>query len=295
MVSADIASRQINAIRSTHGATTVSQHEQLFDEAWRARAVAGGLGDSWANDVVASLDSDGGYYLATLAKWFTHFPAPSVTDRSVLRTRLESFTTSDHLGAVNELSWYQFMRQSGFQVDPVSTAKTARPDFRLTGPATVFAEVSTLNASQSERASLRVTGGVDLNHGETVRRLFLKASDEKRAQFEYATTEGMPCLLVLFDYTFWSGLATDFYRFLASALLGHEPAFCKLPSALSAVVYVERRVAGGRIVLSRLRSAVYHNPEARHPVSARAFSMLRQFGHDIGERAPDTEGDWIEL
>ena len=273
----------------------MSQHEQLFDEAWRARAVAGGLGDSWANEVVATLDSDGEHYLDTLAEWFTHLPAPSATDRSVLRTRLESFTTIDHLGAVNELSWYQFMRQSGFQVDPVSTATTARPDFSATGPAAVFAEVSTLNVSQSERASLRMTAGVDLNHRETVRRLLRKASDEKRAQFEYATTEGMPCLLVLFDYTFWSGLATDLYRFLASELLGNEPAFAKLPSALSAIVYVERRVARGRIVLSRLRSAVYHNPEARHPLAARAFSMLRQFGHDIGERAPDAEGDWIEL
>jgi hypothetical protein len=273
----------------------MSQHEQLFDEAWQARAVAGGLGDSWANDVVAALDSTGGQYLATLDKWFTQFPALSATDRSVLRTRLESFMTSDHLGAVNELSWYRFMQQSGFPVDPVSTAKTARPDFRLTGPAAAFAEVSTLNVSQSEKASLRATGGVDLNHGETVRRLMLKASDEKRAQFEYATTDGMPCLLVLFDYTFWSGLATDFYRFLASELLEGEPAFSELPSALSAIVYVERRVAGACIVLSRLRSAVYHNPEARHPLAPGAFNMLRQFGHDIGETAPDAEGDWIEL
>lgn len=273
----------------------MSQHEQLFDEVWRARAVDGGLGDSWANDVVAALDSDGGQYLATLARWFTQFPAPSATDCSVLKTRLESFTTSDHLGAVNELSWYQFMRQSGFQVDPVSTAKTARPDFRLAGPADAFAEVSTLNVSQGERASLRATGGVDLNHRETVRRLLLKASDEKRDQFEYATTDGLPCLLILFDYTFWSGLATDLYRFLASELLGNEPAFSQLPSALSAIVYCERRVVGGRIVLSRLRSAVYHNPEARHPLAPGAFTMLRQFGHDIGETAPAAEGDWIEL
>lgn len=273
----------------------MSQNEQVFDEAWRARAVAGGLGDSWANDVVAALDSDGGQYLATLAKWFTQFPVPSSADRSVLRTRLESFTPSDHLGAVNELSWYQFTRQSGFQVDPISTAATARPDFMLTGPTAVFAEVSTLNVSQSEKTSLRVTGGVDLNHRETVRRLLRKASEEKRAQFEYAATNGMPCLLALFDYTFWSALATDLYRFLAAELLGDEPAFAELPSALSAIVYVERRIAGGGIVLSRLRSAVYHNPEARYPLAAGAFHMLRQFGRDIGETASDAEGDWIGL
>jgi hypothetical protein len=259
-------------LRHTHRATTMSQHEQLFDEAWRARAVGGDLGDSWANDVVAALDSDGGQYLATLANWFAQFPALSAKDRSKLKTRLESFKTNDHLGAVNELSWYQFMRQSGLQVDPVSTAKTARPDFRLTGPTAAFAEVSTLNVSQSEKDSLRATGGVNLNHRETVRRLLLKASDEKLAQLEYAASDGTPCLLVLFDYT-WSGLATDFYRFLASELLGDEPAFSELPGALSAIAYVERRIVGGRIVLSRLRSAVYHNPEACHPLAPSALNM----------------------
>jgi hypothetical protein len=269
--------------------------QQLFDDAWRARVVAGGLGDSWAHDVVAALDSDGAQYLATLAMWFTQFSASSEKDRSVLRTRLESFTTSDHLGAVNELAWYQFMRQSGFQTDVVSTAKTARPDFRHTGPPTFFAEVSTLNVSESEKTSLHVVGGVNLNHRETLRRLLLKASDEKRAQFEYTADEAMPCLLVLSDYTFWGGLATDCYRFLASELLGDKPAFAQLSAALSAIVYVERRVSGGRIGLSSLRSAVYHNPEPRHPLAVGALDILRQFRHDTGETAPKAEDDWIEL
>ncbi|HMK20703.1 MAG TPA: hypothetical protein VK466_00115 [Terriglobales bacterium] len=273
----------------------MTQEEQLFDDPWRAGAVAGGRGDSWANDVVAALDSEGGHYLATLAKWFTQFPTASTTDRAAMKARLESFTTSDHLGAVNELAWYQFMRQSGFQIDPISTAKTARPDFMLTGPTPVFAEVSTLNVSDGEKASLRDTGGVGLNHRETVRRLLLKVSDEKRAQFEYAAANGLPCLLVLFDYTFWSGLATDLYRFLASELLRDAPAFSGLPSALSAIVYVERRVMAGRIVLSRLRSAIYHNPAASYGLDPRMFNMLRHFGHDIREIAPGVEGDWIEL
>ena len=274
----------------------MGQDERLFDEAWQSRAVDGGFSDSWAHDVFPALDGDGGQYLATLVRWFTQFPAPSAKDRSALRTRLESFTTSDHLGAVNELTWYQFMRQLGFQIDPVSTAKTARPDFRLTGPTTVFAEVSTLNVSEREKTSLRVTGGVDLKHRATLRRLLLKAAGEKHAQFEYAASQGVPCLLVLFDYTFWSGLATDFYRFLASELLGDEPpTFAQLSKALSGIVYVERRVFGGRIVLSRLRSAVYHNPNACRSLDIGSFGMLRHFGRNIGEVIPRVEGDWIEL
>lgn len=273
----------------------MGQDGRVFDENWRVRAAGGGLGDSWAKEVVAALDADGSHYLATLALWFERFPLTSGKDRWALKRRLESFTTSDHLGAVNELSWYEFMRQAGLQARPMPPAKAARPDFRITAPVGLFVEVSTLNVSEGEKKALQATGGVDLNHMETLRRLLLKASDEKDAQFEYAASEASPCLLVLFDYTFWSGLATDFYRFLATALLEEGRAFAQLPASLSGIVYVERKVFSGRIRLSRRRSAIYYNPAARYPLAVGAFDMLRQFGLDIGETEPRAEGDWIEL
>lgn len=275
--------------------TFVGQDRRVFDENWRARAMGGALGDSWANEVVATRDGDGGRYLATLVLWFERFPFPSRKDRREFKTRLESFITSDHLGAVNELSWYEFMRQADFQLTPVSPTTAPRPDFRITAPVNAFVEVSTLNVSEGEQKAFQATGGVDLNPHETLRRLLFKASHEKSDQLQYAATQALPCLLVLFDYTFWSGLATNFYRYLATALLAAESAFARLPSALSGIVYVERKIFGGHIRLSRRRSAIYYNPRARYSLTPGAFDMLRQFRHNIVETEPSQESDWIEL
>jgi hypothetical protein len=256
----------------------MGQDVRVFDEDWRAHAKGGALGDSWANEVVAKMDGDGGRYLDTLALWFERFPFCSRNDRRALKTRIESFTTNDHLGAVNELSWYEFMRQSDFQVEPISPTTAPRPDFRITDPVNAFVEVTTLNVSEGEKNALRATGGVDLNHNEMLRRLLRKASDEKSAQLKYAADQALPCLLVLFDYTFWSGQLTDFYRFLATALLGRGSAFARLPPALSGIVYVKRMVFDGHIRLSRRLSAIYYNPQAHYPLALGSFDMLRQFG-----------------
>lgn len=273
----------------------MGQDRRVFDEEWGVRAMNGALGDSWVDDVVARWDGDGRRYLSTLTLWFERFPFPSCNDRRALKRRLESFKTNDHLGAVNELSWYEFMRQAHFKITPISPTKAPRPDFRITAPVNAFVEVSTLNVSESEKEALHATGGVDLNHNETLRRLLHRASDEKSAQLKYASDQALPSLLILFAYTFWSGLATDFYRFLATALLGNESAFARLPSALSGVVYVERKVFDGQIRLSRRRSAIYYNPHAHYPLAPGSFDMLRQFGSDIVETDPKTENDWIEL
>lgn len=272
----------------------MGETETLFDEAWRASA-AKGTGSSWPDEVMAMLATEGGQYLATLRGWFDHFPHPSPTARRVLKARLESLTTTDHLGAVNELAWYVFMRQAGLQAEPLLPGNKPCPDFRVTAPLNCFVEVYTLNVSDGDRTALRVTGGVDLDHDETLRRLLLKASGEKEPQFQHAVAQGLPCLLVLFDYTFWAGLATDFYRFLANELFRADRGFAGLPPSLSGLVYVERRVLHGRLVLSGRRSAVYYNPAAAHQLASGVFDMLQQFTQDNGEVPPRAAEDWIEL
>lgn len=280
---------------SRQSVRTMDQAVKVFDEGWRARVLDDAFGDSWAHEVMATLDGDGGLYLEILALWFGRFPLVSEKQRWQLKTRLESLTTSDHLGAVNELSWYQFMRMAGLQASPIPTANAPRPDFRVTAPAEFFVEVSTLNVSEAERKSLLATGGVDLNHHATLRRLLLKATGEKDAQIAHAASEGRPCPLVLFDYTFWSGLATDCVHFLATGLLGEQLAFAQLPVALSAIAYVERRVLGGRIAISQRRSAIYYNPAAAYPLTSGSFDLLPQFWRDIGEIQPKAQEDWIWL
>ena len=273
----------------------MDQAVTVFSDSWRARAVDTALGDSWAHEVMAALNGNGRRYLEILALWFERFPLASKKQRWELKRRLESLTNSDHLGAVNELSWYQFMRGAGLQARPIPTANAPRPDFKVTSPSEFFVEVSTLNVSEAERESLRVTGGVDLNYDATLRRLLLKAAGEKDAQIAHAARQGQPCLLVVFDHAFWSSLATDCFHFLATSLLGKQQAFAQLPLALSAIVYVERRVFVGRIAISQRRSAIYYNPAAAYPLAVRNFDLLLRSWHHIGEVQPETQQDWIWL
>lgn len=267
----------------------------VFDESWRTRAKNDAHDDSWVHDVMVTLDHNGGRYLELLALWFERFPLASKKQRCQLKTRLESFMTRDHLGAVNELSWHQFMCKVGLQANPIPTTNKPRPDFRVTAPADFFVEVSTLNISKAEENSLLATGGVNLNYNETLRRLLLKASNEKDAQIAHAASENQPCLLVLFDYTFWSGLATGCFHFLATSLLEKQLAFAQLPAALSAIAYVERRVIGGRIAISQRRSAIYYNPAAAYPLTSGCFNLLSQFRIETGEIQPRAQEDWIWL
>lgn len=242
-----------------------------------------------------TLDTGGGLYLAALRLWFERFPLKSETQKRALRTRLESFTTSDHLGAVNELSWWEFMRRADIEAIPIPPTRAPRPDFKITAPSESFVEVSTLNVSDAEKRQLQTGRGIDLDHSETLRRLLLKAAGEKKAQIEYAASQSRPCSLVLFDYTTWSGLGTQFFRFLATSLLGPRPAFTQLPSALSALVYIERKVIDGRLAISRRRSASYYNPNASCPLPLGTFGALRQFWHEMREAEPKSEQHWVWL
>lgn len=272
----------------------MGQNVTVFDESWLMDARAKNpRAPSWAHGVMEALDTTGGIYLGFLRLCFDRFPLKSNKQKRPLKTRLESFNNEDHLGSVNELSWYEFMRRANMEVYPILPANAPRPDFKVTAPSEFFVEVSTLNVSDAEKRELQATGGVALNHAEMLRRLLLKATGEKDAQIAYAASESRPCVLVLFDYTFLSGLPTNFYRFLATALLGERLAFAQLPVALSAVVYAKRRVSAGRIEISQQQSAIYYNPAARYPLAVGAFDLLRQFGHDIGEAEPKTQENWI--
>jgi len=273
----------------------IGQDGKVFDEDWRVRATHPPVDDSWVGELVALMDAGGKRYLATLGSWFERFPFSSPKHRRAMKTRLESFVTSEHLGAVNELSWNEFMRKHGFHATPISPTTTPRPDFRITAPIDVFVEVSTLNVSEAQKNALNAIGGVDLDHNETLRRLLRKASEEKVAQLQFSANQTLPCLLVLFDYTLESGLPKDFYRFLATELLNRDAAFSRLPSALSGIIYVKRQVFDGHIRLSSHRSAIYYNPEARYPLTPGTFDMMWEFGRDIWERKPRSNKDWIEL
>jgi hypothetical protein len=236
-----------------------------------------GAKGSWAAAVIETLETTGRIYLSTLRLWFERFPL-TLKQKHQLRTRLESLRDDEHLGGVNELAWWAFIVREGCTAAPLPPAAEPRPDFELESPTGCFVEVSTLNVSQKDKAHFEVGKGVALDHAETIRRVVGKLTDEKQRQLKYASDHTKPGVLALFDYTPWSGFGTLFYRKLGVFLLGKQLGFRSLPSELSAIVYLERKVQDGRMALSRNRSGVYYNPLALHPLPHGAFPSLNQFG-----------------
>ncbi len=267
---------------------------QIFDDEWLVKAQSKSNNTSWSNAVVGTLDTSGQIYLSTLRLWFNEFPAKH-SDKLRLRKRLECFQDEQHLGGVNELSWWVFMQREGIGATVVPTAKTPRPDFQLAHPADCFVEVSTLNLSDKDRSKQKEGTSVALDHTETIRRVIMKLTEEKLNQLKYAVNQQKPSVLVIFDYTEWSAFGTSFFKTLGEFLLGTEFGFKSLPPELSAIIYMERKVqVNGQIVLSRSRSTVYYNPLALQPLSLNSFPSLNQFWSQIASSEPSSS-EWIYL
>jgi hypothetical protein len=265
----------------------------VFDVSWLDQARAETPNDSWVSGVM-TYPEEGKLYLQTLRDWFAEFPISSRKDRVELKKRLERYDTRDHLGAVNELVWWEFMRRIHLHAEPVPTSTTPRPDFRVLKPSEFFAEVSTLNVSIQEGEELR-KGGVRPDPDKTLRRILLKAANDKKHQICYAFGKQKPCALVLFDYGVWSGLGLDWCSAFADALLGRTHASTKLPDSVSAIVYVVRKVIDGRMAVNRNRSAVYYNPGAKYPLPTGIFSKLREFRSEKTDTKSPRPDCWLWL
>lgn len=248
----------------------------IFDENWIRRAQKNVNQRSWVNEVIEKLDYTGRIYLISLQNLFNCFPLNSKQKRQ-LAMRIESFINEDHLGAVNELAWWAFLQREQFNACPIPAANTPTPDFRVVAPSDFFVEVTTLNVSKTDQSKLEKGDSVELDHPKTLQRILGKLTEEKQKQLSYAVKQKTPSVLVLFDYTTWSAFGTSFYRVLADCLLGRQHGFQSLPTELSALVYVERKVLYGQMVISRLRSAIYYNPYAQYPLPVGSFSALKQF------------------
>ena len=58
----------------------------------------------WVSDVLENINGFGDIYLKCISNWFTELPG-SNKQKNHLKASLKSTNNSDHLGAVNELSW----------------------------------------------------------------------------------------------------------------------------------------------------------------------------------------------
>lgn len=277
------------------GTMTLANRRQIFGERWIRCAHASGGRTSWVSDVLATPDTTGGVYLRTIRTWFHQFPL-TLKQKQQLRSRLESFKNDEHLGGVNELAWWAFMRREGLTAKPLPASSTPRPDFYLEPPAGCFVEVSTLNMSDIDKAKFQRKASVALDHAETIRRIVGKLTAEKQRQLTYAANLEKPCVLVLFDYTTWSAFATEIFRTLGEFLLGRQYGFRTLPPELSAIVYVERKVLpNGCIAINRHWSAAYYNPLTLHPLPLCTFPFLTQFRCQLISNEPKMTDPWAVL
>lgn len=237
----------------------------IFNAAWILEAQKKSI-NGWTRAVMDTFEPSGKKYLDTINRWFNGYPHDK-KEKNELKAKLESYNDVDHLGGVNELAWFEFMKHFNWQVKPVS-AKVRHPDFYISHPFEIFCEVSTLN-----KTDIADIGG-RIDHSRASSRILRKAIDEKLDQLKYAEQKKKPAILVVFDYSSWSGYGTQ--RFIAIA--AHLLKCSNLPSELSALLYVDKGVNNeGKIVIYGERSAVYHNPCAKYPVPTALFEIFPQF------------------
>jgi len=239
----------------------------LFDDNWLSLALSRRGGTDWVDDVVQQLNGSGSIYLNTVRDLFQIFPL-SNKQKKHLKRRLESFNNSDHLGGVNELSWWKLTQSFSWSTNPIPAGKKILPDFHITSPYEFYCEVTTLNKSDYEKWQLTE------DHAYTLGRILSHKIPEKAEQIRYGHSKNKPSILVIFDYTSWSSLGTQFYRELANFLLRNT---LNLPLELTAIIYVERKILDGRIGVSKQRSAVYHNPNCQYKLPTMVFPMLHQY------------------
>ncbi len=238
--------------------------------------------NSWAFDVIADIDSSGGTYLAILREWFLSHPFPSTGKKQHMKNALESLTNSDHLGAVNELCCYRFMCDLLLSPEALPEGSSRTPDFKGTSTSGTefFCEVTTLNVSSNDNASISAGNGAPLNQEIEISRIIRRATEEKAEQlkFGYENQKGM--VFVVFDYSAFSGLGTHRPLALADALLKTPTGLQGMKPYISAIIYVERYVSGGRCRIRTSQSAVYHNPSADYPISRELFGCFTQYFFD---------------
>ncbi len=250
-------------------------HEEIFTDSWLKNSQYAGE-DSWAFRVWRDRESDGSVYLEYIRNWYQHLPLGSAT-KEQLRKRLENYKTEDHLGGVNELAWWVYMKQRGFDVVPIDTTDASRPDFHVKSPSEFIVEVTTLNSSRGDNVAFYQLAGAHLDQEATVRRIIAKANEEeKRAQFKYGADKGLASVLVLFDYSAFSGYGTQTEAAIEQTLLTETDNFSQLPHELSALIYVEKTGQHGKPAFVRSKTVVFHNPSALHPISLDPFSDLIQ-------------------
>lgn len=252
---------------------------KLYNQSWLDGIESKATQDSWAFDVIADINGSGGVYLAILREWFLSHPFPPKGKKKHMKNALESLTTKDHLGAVNELCWYRLLCDLSLSPEALPEGSSKTPDFKGTSTSGTefFCEVTTLNVSGKDAASISAGNGALLNQEIEISRIIRKATEEKAEQLQFGHEDQKGMVFVVFDYSMFSGLGTQRPLALADALLKTPTGLQAMKPYLSAIIYVERYVKGGRCRIRTSQSAVYHNPSADYPISPELFGCFTQY------------------
>jgi hypothetical protein len=252
---------------------------ELYNPSWLKKVQSEATQDSWAFDVIASINGSGGEYLTILRKWFLSHPLPSKGKKKHMKNALESLANYDHLGMVNELCWYRLMCDLSLSPEALPEGSRKAPDFKLTSTSGTefYCEVTTLNVSSKDAACIAAGNGAPLNQNAEISRIIRKAIDEKIEQLQFGQAEQKGMIFVVFDYSTFSGLGTQRPLALADALLKTSTGLQAMQPHLSAIIYIERYVKEGRCHIRTSQSAVYHNPSADFPMLTDLFGCFKRY------------------
>lgn len=270
-------------------------NQTLFDQSWIKRIRSSAATESWAHHVIQDIDNEGGVYLRVLREWFIRYPFPSEGKKTHMRNLLESSANHDHRGAVNELCWYRFMRDLALNPQVVREGRNKTPDFLCTTTTGLefYCEVTTLNESDADTKAIQNMGSASLDHNAEMARVLRKATEEKSEQLQFGREEKKATVFVVFDYSTFSGLATQRPVAFASALLGTSAGLQAMKPHLSALVYVERYVSKGKSRIRAQQSALCHNPLADYQIPDEVFSCFWQYSLKSYSSIPPNEMDIV--
>lgn len=257
----------------------MNDHTTIFDTQWLEQAALQNE-NTWAIDVQEDLERTGRTYLRNVADWYHTFMAEFDKEQHLLRS-LKSFDNSRHVEAVHELALYSYLYRNGMTVNPVTRRKEQRtPDFHVIGSFEYYMEITSLNPSDKDKQS----SVAELDQNENIKRILGKII-YKAPQLDIAASQEIPGLLVVFDYTTWSGLGAQTSTALSNILSNTDGAYFSWPRNISALAFIHRDVIRGIPRINQERSVVLHNPLALYEINESMFSDLTHHRHGVVEEA----------
>ena len=261
----------------------------IFDETWRADVLQQ-CENSWALDAVDNNTGEGQEYLMLISNWYGMYMEASDADGHLLR-RLRSHKNTIHVEGVHELTWHAYLNMHGMEVTPIPTRRNEKTaDFHVNGSSSYVMEITSLNSSETKDEQSCKTLDSEKTLKRTLRKLNYKAQ-----QLNTAVKDGVAGVVVIFDYSEFSGLGVNNCSFIEQYLNCTDNAHYSWSRNISALVFIHRDVLDGRPSIRRNRSAVFHNPIAYYPVNESVFTDLVQHRNGVVEEPIETSDHSIRI